>query len=112
MPNGYVDYDFGIKVVPYLGAGIGYGRIDMQAQNAASLLKINDQASAFAWNLMAGLTLPYSETVDLTGGYRYIATDDFNYQARVVNNGVNLGKLRIQSEYDAHEVTVGIRVKF
>jgi opacity protein-like surface antigen len=57
---------------------------------------------------MAGATFPYSETVSLIGGYRYLATDDFNYNARILN----VGQRYLQSEYDAHEVTLGIRVKF
>jgi OOP family OmpA-OmpF porin len=111
MVNGYVDYDLddlGVPIVPFLGIGIGYGRIEVDAQNTNSVLRINDQASVFAWNVMTGATIPYTKTIDFEVAYRYVATEDPELDARVSG----IGPTRFDSEYDAHELTLGMRIKF
>jgi opacity protein-like surface antigen len=108
MANGYVDLDFGIPFVPYLGAGIGYGVLEVQAKNQATALKINDHTSVFAWNLMAGGYYRVSDSIDVSLGYRYVATTDPKYDGRVRN----LGLTTLDSEYDAHDVLLGLRFNF
>jgi opacity protein-like surface antigen len=109
MANGYVDLDLlGIGVYPYLGLGIGYGVAVIQAKNQASALKVNDHDSVFVYNLMAGGTYRVNDAIDLSLGYRYVATTDPNYSSRVRN----LSKAKLDSEYDAHEVTLGLRFNF
>jgi OmpA-OmpF porin, OOP family len=108
MANGYVDYDFGLGVVPYVGIGVGYGRLRMDAETKGSTFKVNDTTSVFAWNVMIGGVLPYSETVDFTGGYRYLSTEDSELDSVVGG----IGPRRLDFEYDVHEITLGLRVKF
>ena len=108
MTNAYVDYDLDVGVIPYLGVGVGYGRLDVSGENINENLKINDEASVFVWSLMAGATIPFSDSVDFTGGYRYLATTDPELDARVAT----VGPRRLDSEYDVHEITLGMRIKF
>lgn len=112
MVNAYVDFDLekamGLGIAPYAGIGVGYGRLSIDADNRVQALRINDEASVFAWNVMAGLTIPYTDVVDFLAGYRYVATTDPRFDARVTP----LGSRRLDSEFDAHEVTGGIRIKF
>ena len=106
--NGYVDFDFDLAVVPYLGVGIGYGRMKLRGQNSGADLKIRDKDSVFVWNVMLGATLPFSDTVDFTAEYRYLATDDPDFKSTSTISGNS----RYDSEYDAHELVFGMRVKF
>ncbi len=111
MLNAYMDYsleDFGVNITPYLGIGVGYGRIEISGDNSA--VKFNDTDSVFAYNVMLGLTIPYSDTVDFKGGYRYVETTDPEFSSTVKTP--EIGPTRFDSEFDAHELTIGMRIKF
>ena len=108
LVNGYVDFDFDLAVVPYLGVGIGYGRMKLRGQNSGADFKIRDKDSVFVWNVMLGAILPVSDTVDLTAQYRYVATTDPDFKSLSATNGAS----RYDSEYDAHEVVWSMRIKF
>ena len=122
MANGYVDWDLGIGVVPYVGAGIGWGSVEIEAKNGAAFqTKINGRDSVFAWSLMVGGSYPLNEVLDLSLGYRYIATTDPK-----INSGlsdpppspnpddlpVTRVARRLKAEFDAHEVVLGLRFNF
>jgi len=108
LVNGYVDFDFDLAVVPYLGVGIGYGRMELRGQNSGADFKIRDEDSVFVWNVMLGTTLPFSDTIDFTAEYRYLATDDPDFNS----HSPTIGNSRYDSEYDAHELVLGMRVNF
>ncbi len=110
MLNGYFDYDFGIGVIPFIGAGIGYGLLETSAETRGGLLKINDDESVFAYNVMVGATVPLSDVVDVVGGYRYLATTDAEFSGRIIDP--NSRPQAFDSEYDTHELTFGLRVNF
>lgn len=114
MVNAFVDYDLGLYVVPYVGVGVGYGRVDVNVENRGSTFRINDQASVFAWNVMIGGVLPLSDVVDVTTGYRYVATTDPRLDSRITSTGTTptVTGQRFDFEYDAHEVVMGLRVNF
>jgi len=113
MANGYVDLDLdlgiGVQLRPYLGAGIGYGHVDFDARNRSGQgqSEVSDTDSVFAWNLMAGAAVPLSEVVELSLGYRYLATEDLRLDAR----SADLIR-RLDSEYDAHQLLFGLRLNF
>ena len=108
--NGYAEYDLGVGVIPYIGVGIGYGSAEIDAKNRAGALqlRIEGRDSVFAWNVMVGGSYPVNDVLDLSLGYRYIATEDTH-----INSGVrNLGARRLDSEFDAHEAVMGLRFNF
>lgn len=109
MANGYVDYDLGIGVVPYVGVGIGWGSVEVKAKNKAGVLttRIDGRDSVFAWSLMVGGSYPINDVLDVSLGYRYIATTDPD-----LNSSVDLGSRRLESEYDAHEAVLALRFSF
>ncbi|MEE8165651.1 MAG: outer membrane beta-barrel protein, partial [Myxococcota bacterium] len=109
MANGYVDYDLDLGVVPYLGFGVGYGRLKLRADNRDARFAIRDKASVFVWNIMVGGTLPYSDTVDFTAEYRYLASSDFDFGSLSSATDGTRTDSRFDSEYDAHELVFGMR---
>ena len=112
MINAYIDYsleDFGVNITPYLGIGVGYGRLDLSGQNSA--VRFDDTDSVVAYNVMLGLTIPYSDTVDFKGGYRYVRTTDPEFRANV-RTPEAVGHTHFDSEFDSHELTIGMRIKF
>jgi opacity protein-like surface antigen len=108
MANGYVDLDFDIPFVPYLGAGLGYGVLEYQGKNQGSALKINGHTSVFTWNLMGGAYYKVTETIDVGLGYRYIAIKDTNIGSRIRD----VGSTELDTEYDAHETSLSLRFNF
>ena len=111
MANGYVDYDLDIGVVPYVGVGIGWGRVEYDAKNTAGILRLEGEDNVFTWALMIGGSIPVNETMDLSLGYRYIATTDLELNSGVVRAGGNTAE-RLDGEFDSHEGVFAIRYKF
>ena len=100
LVNGYAEYDLGVGVIPYLGLGIGWGSAEIDAKNKAGALqlKLEGRDSVFTWNVMAGGSYPVNDVLDVSLGYRYIATEDTRINSKVRN----LGSRRLDSEFDAH----------
>lgn len=109
MANGYYDVDLGLPVVPWVGAGIGWGMLKLDAQNAPTALQtdIDDTDSLFVWNVMVGGTMPISEVTELSLGYRYVRTQE----SSVSGTAAGLPQ-RFDYEFDAHEGTVSLRFLF
>jgi len=115
MANGYVDWDLGVGVIPYIGAGIGWGHLWLDAKNGPGTVsaKIDGDDSVFAWSLMTGGSYPVNDVLDVSLGYRYIGTTKAKINSRInSNNPENAGTRRLEAEYDAHELVLGLRFNF
>ena len=71
MANVYYDFDLGLPVTPYLGAGLGLARVDLDAKLGGVSAK-DDDDTAFSFSLMAGAAYRISDNLDLSLGYRYL----------------------------------------
>jgi len=112
MINGYFDFDLedqGVPITPWVGLGLGWGmpRLDAENQPDPNQLNIDDTASVFVYNAMAGLAIEISEIAEVTVGYRYVRTQDFEIGGRSGS-----AARRFDYEYDAHEAYTGIRFNF
>ena len=109
MANGYVDFDFDIGIVPYAGFGIGWGQYKLDSRRkTAGELDIDDKDSVFVYNAMVGATIPLTQVFSASIGYRYIATSDPDEIGAIVNDTSQ----DIEAEFDAHEVSLGLRFHF
>ena len=85
MGNFYYDLDiFDGVAVPWIGAGGGAAHIESNIDDPFGVFDGNDETWIFAWQLMAGVTVPISEGVSVTASYHYFSTEDFD---RVGNTG-------------------------
>ncbi len=115
MANGYFDFDLGgdgkgsFPVVPWIGAGIGWGMPRLDAQNGATAMQlaVEDTDSIFVYNVMTGITYRISKQAELNVGYRYIATTKFKVLGK--QSGV---RQRFEYNFTAHEFFTGIRFFF
>ncbi len=115
MSNLYYDLDLSelagleIPIVPWIGAGIGWGMIEIDAQNfpGPQQLRLSDTDSIFVYNAMLGLSLPVTGTTTVTTGYRYVGAGQIT-----LNGKVGTTPQRFDYEYDAHEGYVGLRFSF
>lgn len=108
MANVYWDILPDAAVIPYLGAGLGLGVVSVDSDAAANVLIVNDSAVAFAWNILAGASVPVSERISLSLGYRYLATTRAELAATLVGAGTGT----IGAKFDAHEVVFGAKFWF
>lgn len=107
--NGYFDLDLGIGVIPYVGAGLGWGQFQLDGRTkTAGSLDIDDTDSVFVYNAMVGAVVPITRVASASLGYRYIGIEGTD------NISAEIGQLHqnIRAEFDAHEVTIGLRFHF
>lgn len=109
MANGYFEMEVGEGFSPFVGFGIGWGMPTLDAQNkpGAQQLSVDDTDSVFVFNAMVGGTYAISDVTDLSLGYRYIQTEDISYKSTIGTTAQ-----RLDFEYDAHEIYVGLRFNF
>lgn len=103
MINGYYDFATGTSVIPYLGVGIGVGRLSMNADPIGST-SINSAGTGLALQGIAGLAYPINDSWAGTVEYRY-----FNLQGVEMNTRAGS---QVDVDYDAHTFMVGLRYTF
>ena len=80
MANGYYDFQNDSVVTPFIGAGIGFGFVDVEyAPSDVGI--IDDDDTAFAYQVMLGASLDLGADMELVGAYRYRATTDVEVEA-------------------------------
>lgn len=104
MINGYVDIPTGTVVTPYIGAGIGFARVDANEYDTSGVDFLDDGETDFAYQGMAGLDFAIDDALSLYTEYKYFAVDNAEVRT-VANNPSDL-------DYDSHTVSVGLRYSF
>lgn len=120
MLNGYFEYDLDIGFVPYVGLGIGWGMVKLDAKNRElpESAKPESKDAVFAYSLMAGGSIPINEVLDIQIGYRYIRTTESRIDTGFTDKSnpppalIETRSRRFDYEYDAHEGIVGLRLNF
>jgi OOP family OmpA-OmpF porin len=86
LANAWYEFDIGSKMRPYVGGGVGWGRMhaDMVALTSDARISNTDTTdddvteSGFAWQLGLGGRYEVSPGVDVGIGYRYFRGPDFH----------------------------------
>jgi opacity protein-like surface antigen len=113
MVNGYYDlHSANSPLVPYLGVGLGVASID--ADISAPVLApfpqlVDDSATVFAYQFMAGLGYNISPTMILTADYRYFGTTSPEFTP---GNAFIPGTPDIEADYSNHSFNIGVRFMF
>ncbi len=76
MVNGYYDVDTGSKWVPFIGAGIGWAKVDLNTP----ALPLGDNDNVFAYQFMAGVTYVIDDRWAVDAQYRFFGTQDATIQ--------------------------------
>ena len=81
--NGYFDFVNDSAFTPYISAGVGYAKIDMNDFNVAGSGDSNysDNDSVFAYQVGLGVGYAVTEKVTIDVKYRYFATEDPEFEA-------------------------------
>jgi opacity protein-like surface antigen len=72
-------YDFPVSDDILLSAGFGLGADQFDPAITAAGFRVSDSQTAFAWHLIAGVTVPLSDKIELEGDYRYQQIDATNH---------------------------------
>ncbi len=76
MVNGYYDIDTGSPWIPFVGAGIGWAKVDLNTP----ALPLGDNDDVFAYQLMAGVAYAISDQLFVDAQYRFFGTQDATIQ--------------------------------
>jgi opacity protein-like surface antigen len=96
MANIYYDFGEGTGITPYVGLGLGAANITVDSG-------IKDTDTAFAFQLMLGISFPVSETLSITGELRgFGAVPEFEDAFGVP----------FEQEYGVGSLALGLRYSF
>lgn len=104
MLNIYYDIETGTGLTPYLGAGVGWGRIGYNNYEVNNVPIVNRADEGVAYQLIAGLSAAVSDAIDVTADYRYLGADE-----RDLSDA--LGR-PLEADYSTHLFMVGLVWKF
>jgi OOP family OmpA-OmpF porin len=122
--NALYDFDFGLPVYPYLGAGVGYQVVELNNVNSSTAAAQVRSGGAedngnFAYQGIAGLSYPisYLPGLSLTAEYRFVGVQEVGpYQRSTTNtfisNGVRQTYASNFSNIFNHEILIGLRYAF
>lgn len=102
MGNFYYDFDIDAGFTPWVGAGLGGVSIEYNVTEPFGDISGNDKTWVFGYQFMAGVTIPISDGLAATVGYRYFTTEEFD---RVGTAGTALFK----TDLTQHSVDVGLQ---
>jgi OmpA-OmpF porin, OOP family len=105
MLNGMADFGDDDGISAFVGAGVGYAKVDLDGFGAFSNQPafLDDSDGGLAWQLFAGVRQAISDTVDVHLKYRY-----FNTSGVDLTTGVNAG----ETNFSSHSVLGGLTFNF
>jgi opacity protein-like surface antigen len=91
--------------VPYIGAGVGYGRVTIKLDD------VKDDDSGLMWQLRAGVSGAIDPQTKWDLGYRYLRVPDYKVSGSATLDGTTYnGSVKVET--DVHVLSVGLRRKF
>jgi opacity protein-like surface antigen len=116
MVNGYVDLGTFGRFTPYVGAGIGASRNEVEdirgTVGGASFRVPGDTRTSFAWQASAGTSVALSERTSLDLGYRYQDLGLVGTQPALSIGGVPVQADSADGHLRSHELQLGLRIHF
>ncbi len=105
--NGYYDIDLFGVLSPYVGLGVGYGKVSLDLKNISGALVVDDDDTVYSYQLIAGAAINVTDSWSLTAEYRYFDTiTDAEFS---LNGAIGIVE---NSDIRSHEVRFGIRYWF
>ncbi|HEY9079443.1 OmpA family protein [Magnetovibrio sp.] len=104
MGNVLYDFDVSSRFTPYLGVGVGAGRVNFDNASPFGASPIDDTDTGLAMQAIAGASYELQDNLDLFADYRYFTTRNLDMRT-VAGNSASF-------DVDAHTVMVGLRFSF
>lgn len=108
MANVLNDFPVNSWLSPYLGGGVGYASVKLDAACApvASFCRYDDRNGGFAYQVIAGVSIRLAGNIQLFADYHYFGVRGLNFDAAMFNDRISTMKDR------NHSLFLGIRVAF
>jgi opacity protein-like surface antigen len=108
MANVLNDFPVNGWLSPYLGGGVGYSEVKLDARctPAAGFCRYDDRKGGFAYQVVAGASVRLAENAQLFADYRYFGVRNVNLDGATLSDRISELKFR------NHAVFFGIRVAF
>lgn len=96
--------DYSPYYVPYIGVGIGAALISMNETSVEGSPMIDDDSTAFAYQILTGLSFPLFKNLDFDLGYRYFGAVDPEF--------TDSKNQKVNADYAYHNFEIGLRLGF
>lgn len=106
LVNGFVDFDTGSKLTPYVGAGIGVGFTDLDLIYGPGVV-ITGSDEVFATQLIGGVSYEIGANTSLFGDVRYLQA--YDVQGTRTSPA---GSARVSDDLSRTSLNVGVRFDF
>lgn len=104
MLNGLLEFGNDDGVTVFVGGGAGFANLDLPVEVNGIGTLIDDSATDFAYQGLAGLRFAVSDNIDLGVKYRYFVIDDFEIEA--------VDGTPLEADYAAHSVLASLVYNF
>jgi opacity protein-like surface antigen len=117
LANVWFDVPIGEKIRPYLGGGVGVGRLDIDVRGTdptpldASAVAIDDADWGFAYQLGAGLAFDLTPHMAVDIGYRFKRIHDVEPELEIAASFLLTGASS-EVNYTSHNLLLGLRFGF
>ncbi|HEY6816753.1 MAG TPA: OmpA family protein [Croceibacterium sp.] len=106
MLNGMLDFGDDDGISGFVGGGIGYAKVrvsDLHPEVNEGIF-LDDDDSAFAWQVLAGVRAALSEDVDLTAKYRFFNVNGLSFEGFAGD--------QFEGRFRSHSILGGITFNF
>lgn len=100
--NALYDFDLGMPVTPYLGAGLGY--LDIDADASSSGVSLNGDEGGFGYQGIAGVSFGLTDQLQAFADYRYVVGTE--------RDGYRVSTEDAEVDYASHNFMLGLRYFF
>ena len=108
LANLWIDVPVGEVVRPYIGGGVGIGRLDADISTTGGDSIIDDADWGFAYQLGTGLAFDVTPNLAVDVGYRFKA---INAELKI-DDDYFAPSTDTDADYRSHNVLLGLRVEF
>ncbi|MES1198647.1 MAG: outer membrane beta-barrel protein [Pseudomonadota bacterium] len=115
MVNAYYDFNRKGEIKPYVGFGMGVGRIVGSATTVDAIDHFDDTDSVLSYQVLLGAAWRLSDQLDMDLGYRYFIAPDLRFNGvntEVIPGGAVVTDASYRGDYDDQGVTIGLRWSF
>jgi opacity protein-like surface antigen len=101
LVNGYYDFPNKSKTTPFISAGVGLARVEINDMNVpgSGAPSVSDDDNVLAYQIGAGIGYAITKDLNLDLKYFYFGTEDPEFDTTTI-------------EYSGHNVYAGIRIAF
>jgi opacity protein-like surface antigen len=121
LANLWIELPFGDVLRPYVGGGIGFGRVDLDltiattTPGATEYTLIDDNDWGFAYQVGAGVAFSFTENMAIDVGYRYKVINNVEFELDDETEdltGLTFDDEGVEKDYKSHNFLVGVRFGF